>query len=252
MDTFALACTALLGLFILAGVLTVYVTKNNEKLIKYTVGASFVVMILLVVFEILPESFASSIERLGTGLGISAVIFFTVIGILFITILDRFMPEHKHEDEGNDKMIHIGIISSIALIIHNIVEGSTVYLAYETSAGVGIMLCISIGLHNFPLGMMITSTLYHNPKQRFLNWLLMGLFIISSFIGGLIIGLMKINLENTILPFTLLSLSSGMLIYILIAELLPTIIKDFKQKEVKIGLLIGILIFMVGLVFATD
>ena len=52
-----LILTLLLGFFIVIGALIVFVFKNNEKFIEFSIAMAFSVILMLVVFDIIPESY---------------------------------------------------------------------------------------------------------------------------------------------------------------------------------------------------
>ena len=57
MNLFALFLTLALGLFILLGTLIVFITKNNEKFVSFSLALAFGVMTSLSLLELFPESY---------------------------------------------------------------------------------------------------------------------------------------------------------------------------------------------------
>ena len=117
--------------------------------------------------------------------------FVTISQFLILKILDRFVPEH---DSNN--LSHIGIVSSIAIIIHNIIEGMAIYNTVISDLNTCILLSLGVGLHNIPLGMAISSTTYKDNKK---STILVVLIALSTFIGGLLIALFNVSNEKFLL-----------------------------------------------------
>ena len=203
-------------------------------------------MISLILFELIPEVIEIFSNNQSIVCTIALTIIFVAIGILILKILDLFIPDHDNKSTSN-KLYHIALITSISLIIHNILEGMAVYSTLVNSIKMGIFVCLGVGVHNIVLGMVITSFFYkfNNNKQKTL--LIMLLVSLSTFLGGtlsLVIGTTSELIEGIILAITL-----GMLIYITIFELLPHIIKSKNKKNSIIGITLGIIILIISLLF---
>ena len=144
MDRIALLNTLVLGLFILIGSLISIYYKKNKHIIDFSIGLAFGVITMLLVTDIIPEI----IEVLSLS-KIYIFIIFTALGFILLELLDKFIPDH--DESGKDNLTHIGIISAIALGIHNIIEGMAVYSTVLLDASLGKMLLLGVGCHNLPI-----------------------------------------------------------------------------------------------------
>ncbi len=229
--------TFLTGAFFLIGIISIKKIKNKENISLFTIALGFVVLLGLILFDLLPEI-------------ISACDLYSVLAIIFgfliLVVLDKFIPHHHHNHhEKNDDLEdhelhlnHIGIITIIALTIHNLLEGLTLYNLTISDFKSGLLMMISISLHNIPLGFQIGNSI--SLKK---NWLLILLLVCSSLIGGLIIiifGNFNILIENI-----LLSITFGMLLYILIFELSSEMMKSIKKKSTIYGIIVGVIILLI-------
>lgn len=242
-----LLLTLALGLFIILGALIVFLTKNNDKFVQFSISLAFGVMLMLIALDLFPEAY----EVIDTGNIIYNILYIVIgasIGFVFLKILDHFIPDHHddpddhHDDDKNLK--HIGLVSSIALVLHNIVEGMAIYLLVTSDLHAGLMGCIGIGLHNIPLGMVIASTFYksnHDKKKTI--FIILGISL-STFVGGLFIHLFDLSNMLDLLEGISLTLTIGMLAYILIMELLPKIIRSKDKKITVCGIIIGFLLLI--------
>ena len=91
------------------------------------------------------------------------------------------------------------------------------------------MLAIGIGFHNLPLGMVIATTFYQGGEKNSKNWLLIGGVALSTLLGGFLSFLFSNQVIPDWLVGSLLSLTLGMLIFILFSSGLDTNIKEMKK-----------------------
>ena len=243
MDRIALLNTLELGLFILIGSLISIYFKKNKHIIDFSIGLAFGVITMLLLTDIIPEI----IEALSVS-KIYIFIIFTALGFILLELLDKFIPDHA--ESSKDNLTHIGIISAIALGIHNIIEGMAVYSTVLVDASLGKMLLLGVGCHNLPLGIVIGSTLLTSNKNKYKSILLILLISLTTFIGGLIMYFLNLNTINPLVQGILLSITLGMLIFIDIDELIPRIKRSLKTKNklyTIIGILTGIIILVISL-----
>jgi len=255
MNFVALLLTLLVGLFILLGSFIGLNYKDNKRFTDFSISIAFGVIISLILFELLPETFEVLNGEIGVVRTIFVIIILSLIGITLLKLLDLFVPHHEHEAHHkhqhssdkchNDHLYHIGIMSSIGMIAHNIIEGMSLYLVSSTSLISGILLCIGIGLHNIPMGLVISSTLTSSnfSKNKVLKISL--IVSIATFIGGIL--MFMIGGVNELVEGILLGLTLGMLIYISIFELFHQIY-HMKNKKITItGIIIGIILLVISI-----
>ncbi len=251
MELFALLLTFILGLFILLGTIIVLITKNNEKFVSFSLALAFGVMISLSIFELFPESY-EHLEAMGNW-RIIILLGCIVFGIVLLKILDHFIPHHAL-DEGHhhskrehiEHLYHIGIVSSVALVLHNIIEGMAIYGTASTSSHLGLLVGLGVGLHNIPMGMIIASTFYKSSENKRKTLIISFLISISTFLGGMIMFFLNGVMKEEIILGILLSITLGMIIYIVLFELLEQILHSKNKKETILGVVSGFVILLIG------
>ena len=244
---YSVILTLIAGLFFLLGGLISKKFKNKEVLNHFSIALAFIIMLNLIFTDLIPESL-ELLEAYKTSSRIFMIISFIILGILILKILDFFIPDHHHEHHEEEKNIkehishekHIGTLTVISLILHNVLEGFAIFGLSLNDFKLGIMICISVALHNIPLGTHIFSSLSLNKNKG-----LISILTLSSLIGGitfLIVG----EISNLLLAI-ITCITLGMLIYIEIFELLPEMIHSIKKKETIIGLIVGLIILGISL-----
>ena len=256
MNFVSLLLTLFIGLFILLGSYIGLNRKKNSKLTDLSISIAFGVIVSLILFEILPEAFEIMKDQLSVVRSILAIIILILIGIVVLKILDLFVPHHDHEAHHehkhsnlkchNEHLHHIGIISSIAVICHNLIEGMSLYLVTSGNFVSGILLCMGVGLHNIPMGLVIASTLTSSNYSKNKTLKLSLIVSLSTFVGGLVMFIL--GGVNELVEGIMLGLTLGMLIYISIFELAHQIYHMKDKRTAGIGISIGVILLLISVI----
>lgn len=236
--------TLLLGLFFIIGAAVVKYFKNSELIEHISISIAFGAMLGIALFDIIPE-----ITEMTAGSVFYLPIAGAIIGFVILSILDKFIPEHEEEDDDEysaENLEHIGIISSVAVVLHNIIEGMAVYSLAVSSPRQGIALMFGIGLHNIPMGMFLYSTLGNQSKIKRIGFMAMA--ALSTFVGGIIMMLIEPYLTLNF-DCVLYGIALGMIAFIVIMELTPFIRKNKNRTVSVIGAVAGLIIVLFSTLF---
>lgn len=242
----ALSITFLLGIFIIAGAAIARSTKDSELIEQLSISIAFGTMSALAVLELLPES----MEHLESG-NIVILVVCVLAGIALLKLLDHFIPDHDNahgfdHEYTTENVIHIGIMSSVAIILHNIIEGMAVFSMAEKSVSVGLLIALGVGLHNIPMGMVIYSTLSREKRSRKLAFLMAA--ALSTFAGGVIMKLLWFMIDDFVIGI-LIALTLGMIIYIVVFELLVHLMHSKHKLLSLAGAAAGVAIILISSLF---
>ncbi len=246
----SLLLTFLVGLFILGGLVLGFYSKDNKKIINLSIGIAFGVIMALMILELIPEAYEKlTLEPQWKNIAVLCAT--AVIGILIMNILDGFVPHHEHESKHhhrhkddtchNEHLDHIGILATFALVLHNVIEGMTLYATSLSSMSSAYLLCVGIGLHNIPLGLLIAGTLRTRKEIGITGFCL----VFSSFLGGIIMTFLRPMISDVVIGL-FIALTLGMLIYIAVIELLGQMIHSEKKLINLVGIVLGIAIFLIS------
>lgn len=241
-----LLITLILGIFFILGFVLVKLGKNTKKVEILSISIALGTMVCLIIFDLVPEM----IEHL-EGLSIFLAILLVILGIVCLKVLDLFVPDHDHEHghEHNctdDNLLHIGIVSLVAIVLHNVIEGMAVYSLAIEDVRTGLLVALGVGLHNIPMGMVIGSTLEHESKSK--QIVLISIAALSTFLGGVIMALVNSLISDFVIG-VLICITVGMIIYIVVFELIPHILHSKDKKLSIIGILIGIGVILLSTLF---
>lgn len=236
-----LIITFLLGIFFLIGAVVIKVAKDSEWIEQLSVALAFGAMTALVILELLPE-IIEDFARDHMIISIAAII----LGIILLKVLDLFIPDHDSDLEHatkdhHDNMVHIGIISAVAIILHNTVEGMTVYSLTLESIQQGALLSLGVGLHNIPMGMLIYASLEEEKRSK--RYLVLALAALSTFFGGLLMTVIHPLLNEYVIGI-LICIALGMILYIIFFELIPDLMRRKHWGLSITGVILGVLILV--------
>ena len=247
----AFTLTLFAGLATGIGSLVAFLTKRtNTNFLSLTLGFSAGVMIYISFMELVPEA-GKVLNDLQLMLS-----FFGGIGL--IAIIDFLIPEdenpheiHLAEDmEKNSRLKRMGIMLALSIAIHNFPEGIAAFMSGLNSLEVGIPIALAIAIHNIPEGIAVSVPIYHSTgsrKKAFWYSFLSGL---AEPVGALVAILILFPLWSPMLEGVVLAGVSGIMVYISIDELLPGAERFGKHHLSILGFIAGMAVMAVSLLIA--
>ena len=208
----------------IGGIIPFFTKRTNVRFLTFALGLSAGVMVYISFMEMLAGSIAS-LEKNFTArtAGLLSLLFF-FIGIAVIALIDRLVPEDEnphefgHETKSLGKM---GIMSALAIAIHNFPEGLASFMSALSDPVSGISIAIAVALHNIPEGITVSTPIYTESGSRtkaFLYTLASGL---AEPLGALF-GFLFLRSIFSDTTFALVyALVSGIMVYLAFDELLP-------------------------------
>ena len=237
--------TFILGVFVLAGAIVAGLAKDEEHIREVSIAVALGAILVLLVLDLVPEA----IEGAGS-IGWPLTVVAAAIGFLVLVLLDRFLPESPgtgHRAHASNSALHISIVTTIALSIHNVIEGMSVYGVATQSTSTALMLAFGIGIHNVPMGMIVYSGVRGQPGLQ--RGAVMGAAVLSTFVGGLIMFALGSSVNGEIVSF-MVALTIGLLSYIITCELLPHVLRVRDRRLSFLGFLVGAAFVLIGVFIA--
>ena len=240
----AFLLTSLAGLSTMLGIIPIFIKiKNKDKIIASSLAFASGVMFCVSVTDLIPESINMLRNYFSQVEVISLSFLFIVIGIITSSLIDKYLPSTNYES-----LYKVGIISMLAIILHNIPEGIATFISTTKDTSLGISLATSIALHNIPEGISISVPIYYSTKSKFKTFIYTFISATSEPLGAVITYLFLLPFITDTLLGLLFSFIAGIMLQISLTELLPESLNYDYQKTTKIFFLIGI-IFMLLKVF---
>ena len=226
--------TIIAGLSTLIGSIVIFIKNNNkEKIIISSLAFASSVMFFISITDLIPESYNMFKNTFKTFPLIIIILININIGIILSFYIKKYIPEKE------DNLYKVGLISMLAIIIHNIPEGMATFMASNTNISLGISLTIAIALHNIPEGISIAVPIYYSTNSKIKAILYTFISGLSEVFGALITYLFLKPFINDFTMGILFSLIAGIMMHISIFELLKTSLSYNKKNIVKISFLFG-------------
>lgn len=214
--------------------------KNVNNFIGGSLAFSATIMLLLSVTELIPEGF---IYLQVTHNFVIAI--FTLILMLFIGYIINIYINNKitKYTKINDNLHRVGILTMLALMIHNLPEGILTFMTSMIDLNLGLNIGIAIMLHNIPEGIAIAIPIYYSTKSKKKAFKATFLSGLSEPLGALLAFLFLYKyISNSIISVILLFVA-GLMISISINDIFNEANK-YNRKSIIIGIMLASLLFI--------
>lgn len=217
----------------------IFIKCNSKKVISYSFAFASGVMISVSLFDLIPESFYKLSFYFKIFPNILIVLIFIVFGVIIFMLIDKYITI-------DNNIYRVGIISMIAIIMHNIPEGIATFIACNIDIKLGITLATSIALHNIPEGIIVALPIYYSTnsfKRAFIYTFMAGF---SEFAGSLVALFFLKDYINNLFIGIILSVIAGIMIQVSFYELIPNFIKE-KSRRVVGYFMVGFIIMLISI-----
>jgi ZIP family zinc transporter len=256
------------GLTVFAGLATgvgsalaFFAKRTNAQFLSTALGFSAGVMIYVSMIEIMVKARDSLIPVVGMARGYwyTTLAFFG--GIAVVALIDQLIPsfENPHEPHLIEEMERdpeaakkralqrMGLLSALAIAIHNFPEGLATFTAALTDPALGASIAVAIAIHNVPEGIAVSVPLYYATGSRRRAFLFSFLSGLSEPVGALVGYLLLAQLFNDLIFGLLFAGVAGIMVFISLDELLPTA-EEYGEHHLAIyGLIAGMVVMALSL-----
>lgn len=240
--------------------------KPKAAFLSVSLGFSAGVMIYVSMIEIFPKAKETlvTVFPAETASLITVVSFFAGMGV--IMLIDALIPEEENPHEIKDfgdfdqgrhsasgrKLLRMGLMSALAIGIHNFPEGLATFMSAVHDPRLGISIAVAIAIHNIPEGIAVAVPVYYatrNRRRAFSLALLSGLAEpFGGLLGYALLFLFAMQTATVSAVFGIVFAAvAGIMVYISIDELLPTAEKYGKHHYSIYGLVSGMILMAFSL-----
>ena len=241
-----LLVSSIAGLSTVLGSVVIFKKWRREqinKFITFCLSLSLIIMIGISITELIPEASLSILMHYKLVKGIFLSLFVFAIGIFSVYYLNQKIEKSSSNDLD---LYRLGILSMLALMLHNLPEGIVTFLSSYQNMELGLKISVAIMLHNIPEGISIAVPIYYatgsKKKAAFMTFLSglaepLGAFLAFVFLRKFI--------TDTMIGFILIFVA-GLMITLAIHELLPKALKYHENSYILFGFLLGILLLFIN------
>lgn len=237
----AFIISSLAGFSTLIGALIIFISK--KKTLNFLIkGISFSagIMFSLSIFFLIPESISFLNLNIKTMPSLLICFISFTLGITIFIIIDKIFPRKLK----NKSLYKLSIITMVGITIHNIPEGIATFITTNENIKLGINLAFSISMHNIPEGISIALPIYYHFKNKKKVFLYTSICALSEPFGAL---LAYLFIKPTYLSLGIIyGLIAGIMSYISIYELIPSVTKYKRYKIILIFYLVGTIFILIN------
>ena len=259
---FAFGLTVFAGLSTgIGSAIAFFAKKASTRFLAVALGFSAGVMIYVSMVEIFFKAKDALQGAMGerSGYWVTVAAFFG--GIALIALIDKFVPEAENphdmrkasnvvtleSSEAKNKLMRMGVLTALAIGIHNFPEGLATFTSALKDPSLGIAIAVAIAIHNIPEGIAVSVPIYYatgNKKKAFWLSFLSGL---SEPVGALIGYLILMPFINDVVFGILFASVAGIMVFISLDSLLPAA-REYGDAHLSIyGLVAGMAVMAISL-----
>ncbi|MDR3286981.1 MAG: zinc transporter ZupT [Prevotellaceae bacterium] len=234
--------------------------RTNKRFLSFSLGLSAGVMIYVSFVELFNQAQTSLSAHFGLKMGMSITVLCFFAGMLLIGIIDRIVPsvENPHEARSvesmntlppkNAKLMRMGLITALAIGIHNFPEGVATFVAALENSTLGIAIAVAIAIHNIPEGIAVSVPIYYATGDRKKAFFLSFLSGLAEPVGALLAYLLLMPFISPVVMGYVFAFVAGIMVFISFDELLPAA-REYGEHHTSIfGLVSGMAVMAVSLI----
>ncbi len=218
----------------IGGAMAFILEKPGKRFLSVLLSFSSGLMIAVVCFDLLPESF----EIGGLFYGLLGVI----LGVVAIIFCEEFINTYRTKTTkgySTNRYIQTGILVGIGIALHNFPEGLAIGSGFTARISYGWELALVIALHDIPEGVAMVTPMIIGRASPFKAF-------ISAVIAGIPtgIGAMIGYLLGEISPLLIcicLGFAGGAMLYITCSDLIPESRALHEGRLSTLGLIVGVM-----------
>ncbi|MFW7377536.1 MAG: zinc transporter ZupT [Oligoflexus sp.] len=263
---YALILTALAGLATgCGGLIAVFGKPDSARFLSASLGFSAGVMIYVAFVELFTESLDIVQGIVGEFWGLIFVNLAFFGGMGLIALIDHLVPEFENPHEvpqeltqkkkstlektASTKLIRMGLLSAIAIAIHNFPEGMATFIASLKNPELGLSIALAIGIHNIPEGIAIAVPIYFATASRSRALLYSILSGLAEPAGALLAAFVLSFYWNELIYGLLFAAVAGVMVFISLDQLLPNAERYGQHHHSVYGLVCGMMVMALSLIF---
>jgi len=250
---FAFLLTLFAGLSTgVGGVIAIFAKRTNYKFLSLCLSFSAGVMIYISFVEIFDKAKEGMQYEYGYETGMAFVTLAFFVGVALLALIDKLIPHHEDTEatkEDDKSLKRTGIMSAVAIAIHNFPEGLITFMAAMHDPALGVSIAIAIALHNIPEGVAISAPIYYatgSKKKALLLSIGSGL---TEPLGALGAYFLLSQIFHEGLFGVVFAAVGGMMVFVAVHQLLPASNKYGSHHTVMKGFFAGMIVIALSLIF---
>ena len=219
---------------LLGGFITLKFKKSISIIFAFAAGS----IVTVALMGLLPESLEIA-KR--SGIPVKYTMVSVVLSFLFFILLEKYFAAHPIKGIASEGHV-MGPIGAGSLILLSLLDGLTMGIAFQVRFSIGIVVALSIIIHDLPDGINTVALMLKNEQSEKKAILFLFMDGLAPLFGVLLTSVIQFP-QNTLA--ILLAVFSGEFIYVGAASLLPES-QEHSILKIAVAATLGFLfIFMI-------
>lgn len=236
----ALSLTLLAGMCTALGGAISLLVGNSNKVLSISMAFAVGVMLYVSLADILPEA-QYQLQTVAGGQWLCIALI--IVGMAVIHLVEK-IPHNVDNPSHNSGIGRTGMITALAIAVHNIPEGMATFLSATDSIEVALPVVVAIALHNIPEGIAVSAPIYSATNSRTTAMLYSVWCGLAEPIGAVIAWLI-LPMASSLTLGCAYSFVVGIMLYISVDMLLS--VQHQNKTTTTVAVLIGMLVVAISL-----
>ena len=250
----------------IGGLVVLFSKTTNTKFLSICLSFSAGVMLYVAFGEIFLEAKEALEYGYGDEMGLLIAVVAFFAGILLMVVIDKFIPHNdditemlgasslgeskQFTDSEQKELKRTGLMSAMALAIHNFPEGLITFIALMHDPVMGIAIAIAIIIHNMPEGIATAAPIYYATGSKAKAFFISAGAGLVQLVGAFVAWLLLQNVFEEIDAVFGIAFAAvaGIMVFVAIHQLLPAARKYGKHHLVMTWLFAGMAVMAASLV----
>ena len=216
----------------IGGIIVMVLREITREMMAFMLGMAGGVMLLISIVDLWYEQ--------ANEFGYLPISSSFVIGASTVFLASYLLSRKDEEDISDERKLYkSGILTAIALGVHNFPEGLAMGVAVLESAQYGFVLMIAIALHNIPEGIAVAAPIQAGNGGKLKATGIAILTGITEPIGALIALLVLGSVLTPLMVGVSLAFVGGIMTVVSCKELIPQAISQRRPRHMIVGILFG-------------
>jgi zinc transporter ZupT len=220
--------------YILGGFLVLFKNNWSEKNIISLISLSAGLLLSIALIDLIPDA-----QKDVNNNGVYVIIGFLIMYFVFLSV-----KSNSQNEQGNsEKASAIGL--SIGMLLHNFFEGLSIGISYSVTFKLGLIVSIALVIHKIPEGLSFSSVFMAFLKGRrktVINLIIQGIFTWLGAGSAILLSAFK-GFQGQMVAIAL-SITAGIFLYLSGTSLLPST-NQRNYKSTPLFFLGGILLYFI-------
>lgn len=243
----------------LGSLIALFSKKDDTRFLSLSLGFSAGVMITVSFAELLPESqknIAAACPQHGALISAACL----AAGVALAIFIDILIPSQNggsapctapscanrsstaclsaSQNPAASSMMRMGIVTAIAITVHNFPEGIATFMAGYSDIRLGLPVALSIAMHNIPEGIAVAVPVFYGTGSRGKAFLYSAMSGLSEPLGAVIAYLCLAPFLNDATLGGVFGVVAGIMIYIAFGELVPAS-EHYRHPRAAVAGIVG-------------